>query len=82
VKAVVYEGPRDVKVKDIPDAKIEQPTDVLVRIISTHPGATYGFAGMGPYRGGQAELLRVPYQHFDARDNGLTRVVLKPAMAG
>jgi hypothetical protein len=35
VKAVVYEGSRYVKVKDIPDAKIEQSTDVLVRITST-----------------------------------------------
>src|SRR6266508_3100559 len=24
-------------------------------------GAAYGYAGMGPYRGAQAELLRVPY---------------------
>jgi glutathione-independent formaldehyde dehydrogenase len=24
-------------------------------------GAAYGYAGMGPYRGGQAELLRVPW---------------------
>lgn len=24
-------------------------------------GAAYGYVGMGPYRGGQAELLRVPY---------------------
>jgi len=24
-------------------------------------GAAYGFAGMGPYAGGQAEMLRVPY---------------------
>ena len=24
-------------------------------------GATYGYAGMGPYRGAQAELLRVPF---------------------
>jgi glutathione-independent formaldehyde dehydrogenase len=38
-------------------------------------GAAYGFAGMGPYPGGQAELLRVPYGDFnclvlpeDARD--------------
>ena len=28
-------------------------------------GAAYGFAGMGPYRGGQAELLRVPYADFN-----------------
>ncbi|AXI76514.1 glutathione-independent formaldehyde dehydrogenase [Peterkaempfera bronchialis] len=137
MKALVYEGPRSVKVKDVPDARIERPTDVLVRItatnicgsdlhmyegrtdmetgrtlghenlgevvevgdavdrvrvgdlvclpfniscgfcrnceqgltafcLSTNPdprmaGAAYGFAGMGPYSGGQAELLRVPY---------------------
>ena len=24
-------------------------------------GAAYGYAGMGPYRGAQAELLRVPF---------------------
>ena len=28
-------------------------------------GAAYGFAGMGPFRGGQAELLRVPYADFN-----------------
>jgi len=28
-------------------------------------GAAYGFAGMGPYSGGQAELLRVPYGDFN-----------------
>ncbi len=29
-------------------------------------GAAYGFAGMGPYAGGQAQLLRVPYGDFNA----------------
>lgn len=28
--------------------------------------AGYGYSGMGPYRGGQAELLRVPYADFNA----------------
>jgi threonine dehydrogenase-like Zn-dependent dehydrogenase len=28
-------------------------------------GAAYGFADMGPYNGGQAELLRVPYADFN-----------------
>ncbi|MCH9827760.1 MAG: glutathione-independent formaldehyde dehydrogenase [Gammaproteobacteria bacterium] len=28
-------------------------------------GAAYGYANMGPYRGGQAELLRVPYGDFN-----------------
>jgi threonine dehydrogenase-like Zn-dependent dehydrogenase len=29
-------------------------------------GAAYGFADMGPYQGGQAELLRVPFGDFNA----------------
>ena len=28
-------------------------------------GAAYGFAGMGPYSGGQAQYLRVPYADFN-----------------
>src|SRR5271170_3873719 len=36
MKAVVYEGPRNIKVKDVVDAKIEKPTDVLVRITATN----------------------------------------------
>jgi glutathione-independent formaldehyde dehydrogenase len=139
MKALVYKGPRDVSVMDMPDAKIERPTDVLVKIIMTNicgsdlhmyegrtdmesgrilghenlgevvevgpaverikkgdlvclpfnigcgfckncergltgfcltanpgtAGAAYGFAGMGPYSGGQAEYLRVPYADFN-----------------
>ena len=139
MKAVVYNGPRDISVNKVPDAKIERPTDVLVRITTTNicgsdlhmyegrtdvekgkilghenlgevieigeavdrvkvgdrvclpfniacgfckncergltgfcltanpgnAGAAYGYAGMGPYSGGQAELLRVPYGDFN-----------------
>jgi glutathione-independent formaldehyde dehydrogenase len=139
MKALVYKGPRDVSVINVPDAKLERPTDVLVRItttnicgsdlhmyegrtnmesgrilghenlgevieignavdrikvgdrvcmpfnigcgfcencergltgfcLTTNPGtagAAYGFAGMGPYSGGQAEYLRVPYADFN-----------------
>ena len=139
MKAVVYQGTRDVRIMDMPDAKIERPTDVLVKItttnicgsdlhmyegrtnmekgrilghenmgkvieigkavdrikvgdhvclpfnigcgfckncesgltgfcLTTNPGnagAAYGFAGMGPYSGGQAEYLRVPYADFN-----------------
>lgn len=36
MKAVVYNGPRDVSVKDVPDARIEQPNDVLVKITTTN----------------------------------------------
>ncbi|SDH91226.1 Threonine dehydrogenase [Sinosporangium album] len=142
MKAAVYEGPRTVAVKDVPDAKIEHPCDILVKITSTNicgsdlhmyegrtsfepgrvmghenlgrvvevgsavrkvqvgeyvvlpfniacgfckdcergltnfcltmrperskGGAAYGYADMGPYQGGQAELLRVPYGDFNA----------------
>ncbi|WP_254072136.1 alcohol dehydrogenase catalytic domain-containing protein [Rathayibacter sp. VKM Ac-2857] len=141
MRAVVYEGPRTVAVRDVPDAWIERSTDVLVRITTTNicgsdlhmyegrtsfetgrwfghenmgevievgdgvdkvavgdhvvlpfnvacghckncergltnycltaqpvpewAGAAYGFADMGPWAGGQAELLRVPWGDFN-----------------
>ena len=139
MKALVYKGPRDVQVQNMPDAKIERPTDVLVKITATNicgsdlhmyegrtnmetgrilghenmgevievgkavdrvkvgdrvclpfnigcgfcencerglsgycltvnpgsAGGAYGFAGMGPYSGGQAEFLRVPYADYN-----------------
>jgi len=136
MRAVVYRGPYDVEVTDVPDPTIEEPTDAVVRITTTNicgsdlhmfegrtnveagtvlghenmgiveavgpavtrvkvgdrvsvpfniacgtcrnclqgwtsfctrtnptegvDGAAYGYANMGPYAGGQAELLRVP----------------------
>lgn len=36
MKALVYNGPRDVSVSEVPDARIEAPTDVLVKITSTN----------------------------------------------
>lgn len=36
MRGLVYKGPRDVAVEEVPDARIEQPTDVLVRITSTN----------------------------------------------
>ena len=36
--------------------------------LTTNPGtagAAYGFSGMGPYSGGQAEYLRVPFGDFN-----------------
>jgi threonine dehydrogenase-like Zn-dependent dehydrogenase len=139
MKALVYNGPRDVSIKDVPDTQLEKPTDVVVEITSTNicgsdlhmyegrtdvekgkvlghenlgkvvevgeavdtikkgdyvclpfniacgfcencergltgfclttnppsAGAAYGFADMGPYHGGQAEFLRVPYADFN-----------------
>jgi threonine dehydrogenase-like Zn-dependent dehydrogenase len=139
MKALVFNGPRDVSVRDMADAKIEQPTDALIRIttsnicgsdlhmyegrtnleagriighenlgeviecgpsvvnikrgdrvcipfnigcgfcqncergftsacLTANPGsvgAGYGYADMGPYEGGQAEYLRVPFADFN-----------------
>jgi len=141
MKAVVYRGPREVSVENVPDPKIERPTDVIVKIRSTNicgsdlhmfegrtdfekgrvfghenlgqvtevgqaverlkvgdwvcmpfniscghcrncekgltafcltanpqpgmAGAAFGFADMGPYQGGQAEYLRVPWADFN-----------------
>lgn len=36
MKALVYNGPRDVSVKEVADAKIEHPMDVLVKITTTN----------------------------------------------
>jgi glutathione-independent formaldehyde dehydrogenase len=141
MKAVVYQGPRNVEVRDVPEPKIEQPTDAIVKITTTNicgsdlhmyegrtnveegkvlghenmgfvaevgtgvtrmkvgdrvsvpfniacgtcrncvegwtsfclranptdgvDGAAYGYANMGPYDGGQAEYLRVPWADFN-----------------
>jgi glutathione-independent formaldehyde dehydrogenase len=140
MRALVYHGPKNVSVDQVPDAKIEKATDVLVRITTTNicgsdlhmyegrtdveegkvlghenmgevievggavdrvkvgdvvvlpfnigcgfcknceagltgfcltanpgnAGAAYGYADMGPYNGGQAELLRVPWADWNA----------------
>ncbi len=36
MKALVYRGPRDVRIEKMADPAIEQPTDVLVRITTTN----------------------------------------------
>lgn len=140
MRALVYHGPKSVSIDEVPDARIERPTDALVRITTTNicgsdlhmyegrtdveegkvlghenmgqvvevgdgvdrvkvgdtvvlpfnigcgfckncesgltgfcltanpgsAGAAYGYADMGPYYGGQAELLRVPYADWNA----------------
>lgn len=139
MKALVYNGPRDVRIMTVPDPRIERETDALVQITTTNicgsdlhmyegrtsvekgkvlghenlgrviavgkaveqvkvgdwvclpfniacgfckncergltgfcltmnpgsAGAAYGYADMGPYNGGQAELLRVPHADFN-----------------
>jgi glutathione-independent formaldehyde dehydrogenase len=36
MKTLVLEAPRTIAVKDVPDARIERPTDVLLRIVRTN----------------------------------------------
>jgi len=36
VRALVYNGPKDVSIMNVPDAAVEAPTDVLVRITTTN----------------------------------------------
>jgi threonine dehydrogenase-like Zn-dependent dehydrogenase len=36
MKALIYHGPRNVSVDEVPDARIERPTDVLVKITATN----------------------------------------------
>ncbi|MFB9235400.1 glutathione-independent formaldehyde dehydrogenase [Plantactinospora siamensis] len=141
MRAVVYAGPRSVEVREVPDPRIEKPTDAIIKITTTNicgsdlhmyegraavdegkvlghenmgvvqevgpavdrirvgdrvsvpfniacgtcrncvtgwtsfclrtnptegvDGAAYGYSQMGPYDGGQAEYLRVPYADFN-----------------
>ena len=36
MKALVYNGPKDVSISEVPDAKVERPTDVLIKITATN----------------------------------------------
>ena len=139
MKAVVYQEPFDVAVEEVEDARIEDPTDVVIKVttsaicgsdlhmyegrtgaesgivfghenmgiveevgsgvasvhkgdrvvlpfnvacgfcrnclagntafcLTVNPGfagGAYGYVSMGPYRGGQAEYLRVPFADFN-----------------
>lgn len=42
-----------------------QYTNACLTANPDSPGAGYGYAGLGPYKGGQAELLRVPFADFN-----------------
>ncbi|KAI4613502.1 uncharacterized protein J4E87_009803 [Alternaria ethzedia] len=119
MKAVHYEGPFKVSVKDVELPKIQHPDDVIVKVttaaicgsdlhmyqgrtaaeaglvfghenmgtiievgsgvtllekgdrivLPVNPGfagGAYGYVAMGPYQGGQAQYLRVPFADFNA----------------
>src|SRR3954470_19118149 len=51
MKAVVWHGKRDVRVDEVPDPKIEEPTDAVVRLTTTNIGGSdlHLYEVMGPF---------------------------------
>ena len=93
MKGLVYNGPRDVTVSDVPDPRIDRPGDAIIQIIRTnicgsdlhmYEGRTdlvhVGRAKPSFLVSHELPLDQAPagYQHFDARDQGWTKVVLAP----
>ena len=81
MKALVYPGPKKVSVDVVLPFNVGGFCANCERGLSGYclacadpsvmpgmAGAAYGFAGMGPYSGGQAEYLRVPYADFKASE--------------
>ena len=72
MKAVVYRGPRDVRIEEVDDPEIEKPSDVLVKITTTNicgsdlhmfegrtdveKGKVLGHENLGEVRGGRPGL--------------------------
>ena len=78
MKAVVYEGPFDVRVEEVDDPRIEAPTDALVRDL-----IVAGRARPSLIVSNELPLDAAPdaYEKFDRRVEGYTKVLLHPAMA-
>ena len=58
MRATVYHGPRDIRVEEVPDATVREPTDALVRV--TH--ACICGSDLWPYRG-ELEIYGRPGPH-------------------
>jgi len=55
-------------------------TSICLHTCADHPGAIYGYAGMGEWRGGQAEYFLLPFADFNGlkipnKDEGLKRIL-------
>ncbi|MGZ4480420.1 MAG: hypothetical protein ACXVW2_17525 [Nocardioidaceae bacterium] len=89
MKAAVYDGPRTINVKDMPEARIERPTGQSMGS-GQCPLKRYHRALRDLVAAGKAKpswvvshelpLDKAPegYEHFDRRDQGWTKVVLHP----
>ena len=88
MRAVVYEGAEKVAIKEVEDAHIEEPTDVLMRVTSSalcgsdlhmydgRAGADPGLV-LGHEPLGMVEEVEEAYKKFDERKDGYIKVVLK-----
>jgi len=67
MKAVVYEGPGTVDVKEVADPKIEKPNDTIIRLTTTaiRGSDLHMYDGHTPAKGGMIlghELLGVSFE--------------------
>ena len=76
MKAVVYTGPFNVAVEEVPDPRIEHPSDVIVQLT---PTAICG-SDLHRYEGRTATEPGIVFGHekFDKRVERSTKVVLHP----
>src|SRR3954471_6297175 len=74
VKAVTWQGTRDIRVIDVPDPVIQEPTDALVRITSTAICGSdlHLYEVMGPFMGEGDILGHEPMGIVEARGSEVT----------
>lgn len=80
MEALTWHGKRDVRVEEVPDPRIEQPTDALVRVTTTaicgsdlHPVLTVFDKQIQPLD----EAPRA-YETFQRKEDGAVKALLEP----
>ena len=92
MKALTWQGTRKVTVEEVPDPRLQHPTDTIVQITSSAIGsALFGYTKLyGKIPGGQADLVthHAPlsdapesYDTFQKKTDGCIKVVLQPGRA-
>ncbi len=78
MKAVTWQGVRDVQVSDVPDPRIEDPTDAVVRITSTGLCGSdlHLYETLGPFMGQGNILGHEPMGVVEEVGAGVTRVAV------
>jgi glutathione-independent formaldehyde dehydrogenase len=79
VKAVVFSDTRSVKVEEVPDAELEEPPDVVIRVTSSAICGT----DLHTYDGRTGATPGLLFGHeppaFDQRRGGGIKAVLQPS---